>query len=55
MSLQWLADQNFSADVQFGHLFAKGHTRESAIRAMAVALKIRGKIRTTVDYVTGMI
>ncbi|KAL3149360.1 hypothetical protein ABBQ32_002163 [Trebouxia sp. C0010 RCD-2024] len=46
------------SDSQFGHLFAKGQTRESAIRAMVVALKqvkIRGEIRTTVDYTTDMI
>ncbi len=44
--------------VQFGHLFAKGASREGAIRAMVVALKqvkIRGEIRTTVDYTTDMI
>ena len=44
--------------MQFGHLFAKGPTRESAIRALVVALKqvkIRGEIRTTVDYTTDMI
>ena len=44
--------------MQFGQLFAKGPTRESSIRAMVVALKqvkIRGEIRTTVDYVTDMI
>ena len=43
---------------QFGHLFAKGDTREGAIRAMVVALKevkIRGEIRTTVDYCVEMI
>lgn len=44
--------------VQFGHLFAKGDTREAAIRAMVVALKevkIRGEIRTTIDYCVEMI
>ena len=44
--------------MQFGHLFAKGDTREGAIRAMVVALKevkIRGEIRTTVDYCVEMI
>lgn len=44
--------------VQFGHLFAKGDTREAAIRAMVVALKevkIRGEIRTIVDYAVEMI
>ncbi|CAK0731625.1 hypothetical protein CVIRNUC_000020 [Coccomyxa viridis] len=46
------------SDSQFGHLFAKGDTREGAIRAMVVALKevkIRGEIRTTVDYCVEMI
>lgn len=44
--------------MQFGHLFAKGDTREAAIRAMVVALKevkIRGEIRTTIDYCVEMI
>ena len=44
--------------MQFGHLFAKGETREAAIRAMVVALKevkIRGEIRTIVDYAVDMI
>ncbi len=44
--------------MQFGHLFAKGDNREGAIRAMVVALKevkIRGEIRTTVDYCVEMI
>jgi hypothetical protein len=43
---------------QFGHLFAKGETREGAIRAMVVALKeikIRGEIRTNADYACEMI
>ncbi|KAK9799384.1 hypothetical protein WJX73_008409 [Symbiochloris irregularis] len=46
------------SDSQFGHLFAKGDTREAAIRAMVVALKevkIRGEIRNTVDYTADMI
>ncbi|PRW58200.1 acetyl- carboxylase 1-like isoform A [Chlorella sorokiniana] len=46
------------SDSQFGHLFAKGETREAAIRAMVVALKeikIRGEIRTIVDYVVDMV
>lgn len=46
------------SDSQFGHLFAKGATRQEAIRAMIVALKeikIRGEIRTTVDYIINMI
>lgn len=46
------------SDSQFGHLFAKGGTRNEAISAMVTALKelkIRGEIRTTVEYVTTMI
>ena len=42
------------ADSQFGHIFASGTDRESARRAMIVALKeidIRGEIRTTVEYI----
>lgn len=42
------------ADSQFGHLFAQGKDRESARRAMIIALKeleIRGVLRTTVEYV----
>ena len=53
--LTWLP---CSLRAQFGHLFAKGDTREAAIRAMVVALKevkIRGEIRTTVDYAVEMI
>ena len=49
---------SLSMSLQFGHLFAKGDTREAAIRAMVVALKevkIRGEIRTTVDYTAEMI
>ena len=45
------------ADSQFGHLFARGPDRESARRAMIVALKeleIRGDMRTTVEYVIRM-
>lgn len=41
------------SDSQFGHLFAHGKDRESARRAMIVALKeleIRGEMRTTVEY-----
>ena len=51
----WIADWRC---VQFGHLFAKGETREAAIRAMVVALKeikIRGEIRTIVDYAIEMV
>jgi len=46
------------ADSQFGHIFASGPDRESARRAMVVALKeleIRGGIRTTVEYIVKMI
>ena len=46
------------SDSQFGHLFAKGETREAAIRSMVVALKevkIRGEIRTIVDYAAEMV
>ncbi|KAL4859471.1 Acetyl-CoA carboxylase 1 [Chlorella vulgaris] len=46
------------SDSQFGHLFAKGESREAAIRAMVVALKeikIRGEIRTISDYVVELI
>uniref|UniRef100_A0A0K6S787 Uncharacterized protein n=1 Tax=Chromera velia CCMP2878 TaxID=1169474 RepID=A0A0K6S787_9ALVE len=41
------------ADSQFGHLFAKGPTREKARKALIMALKrtdVRGEIRTAVDY-----
>ena len=46
------------ADSQFGHIFAGGVDRESARRAMLVALKelqIRGDIRTTVEYIIAML
>ncbi len=46
------------SEAQFGHLFARGDTRDAAIRAMVVALKevkIRGEIRTIVDYVVDMV
>ena len=46
------------SDSQFGHLFAKADTRDQAIRAMVVALnelRIRGEIRTIVDYCSHMI
>ncbi len=36
-STSWLP--RYSSPPQFGHLFAKGETREAAIRAMVVALK----------------
>ena len=46
------------SDSQFGHLFAKGASRQETIRSMLLALKevkIRGEIRTTVDYIIDMI
>eukprot|EP00887_Chlorella_sp_A99_P005434 scaffold1.g5434.t1 len=46
------------SDSQFGHLFAKGESREAAVRAMVVALKevkIRGEVRTIVDYATDLL
>lgn len=46
------------SDSQFGHLFAKGETRDAAIRSMVVALKelrVRGEIRTNSDYVCDLI
>ena len=46
------------ADSQFGHIFAGGVDRESARRAMIVALKelqIRGEISTTVEYIIKML
>ena len=46
------------ADSQFGHIFASGADRESARRAMVVALKelqIRGDIRTTTEYIIKML
>lgn len=46
------------SDSQFGHLFAKGESRNAAIRAMVVALKelrVRGEIRTNSDYVCDLI
>ena len=41
------------ADLQFGHLFAKGPTHEHARKALVLALKeieVRGEIRTMVEY-----
>jgi acetyl-CoA carboxylase / biotin carboxylase 1 len=46
------------SDSQFGHVFAKGADRAAALQSMVVALKelkIRGEIRTLVDYVTDML
>lgn len=46
------------ADSQFGHLFAKGATREQARKALILALKeieVRGEIRTTVEYLVQLL
>lgn len=46
------------SDSQFGHLFAKGETREAAIRNMVVALRdvrVRGEIHTIIDYAVDML
>ena len=46
------------ADSQFGHIFASGKDRNSARRAMIVALKeleIRGDIRTTIEYIVKLL
>ncbi|GLC69098.1 hypothetical protein PLESTF_000789000 [Pleodorina starrii] len=47
------------SDSQFGHLFARGDTREAALRAMCAALRdcvvVRGEIRTTTDYVLDLL
>lgn len=46
------------ADSQFGHIFASGSDRESARKAMVVALKeldIRGEIRTTIEYIVELL
>jgi len=46
------------ADSQFGHLFAKGATREQARKALVLALKeieVRGEIRTTVEYLVQLL
>lgn len=46
------------ADSQFGHLFAKGPTREHARRSLVLALKeieVRGEIRTTVEYLVQLL
>jgi acetyl-CoA carboxylase/biotin carboxylase 1 len=46
------------ADSQFGHLFAKGPTREAARRSLVLALKemqVRGEIRTTVEYLVQLL
>ncbi len=43
---------------KFGHLFAKGGTRQAALRSLAVALRdvvVRGEIRTIVDYALDML
>jgi acetyl-CoA carboxylase/biotin carboxylase 1 len=46
------------ADSQFGHLFAKGATREQARKSLILALKeieVRGEIRTTVEYLAQLL
>eukprot|EP00536_Pseudo-nitzschia_multiseries_P003372 jgi/Psemu1/318156/estExt_fgenesh1_pm.C_520003 len=46
------------ADSQFGHLFAKGATREQARKNLILALKeieVRGEIRTTVEYLVQLL
>lgn len=46
------------ADSQFGHLFAKGPTREHARKSLILALKeieVRGEIRTTVEYLVQLL
>jgi acetyl-CoA carboxylase / biotin carboxylase 1 len=46
------------ADSQFGHLFAKGATREQARKSLVLALKeieVRGDIRTTVEYLVQLL
>lgn len=46
------------ADSQFGHLFAKGGSREEARKALILALKeieVRGEIRTTVEYLVQLL
>lgn len=46
------------ADSQFGHLFAKGPTREQARKSLILALKeieVRGEIRTTVEYLVQLL
>ena len=46
------------ADSQFGHLFAKGPTREHARKSLVLALKeieVRGEIRTTVEYLVQLL
>ena len=46
------------ADSQFGHLFAKGATREQARKSLILALKeieVRGEIRTTVEYLVQLL
>lgn len=46
------------ADSQFGHLFAKGPTREAARKSLVLALKeieVKGEIRTTVEYLVQLL
>ena len=46
------------ADSQFGHLFAKGPTREAARKSLILALKeleVKGEIRTTIEYLVKLL
>jgi len=46
------------ADSQFGHLFAKGATREQARKSLILALKemeVKGEIRTTIEYLVKLL
>jgi len=46
------------ADSQFGHLFAKGPTREQARKSLVLALKeieVRGEIRNSVEYLVQLL
>ncbi len=44
--------------LQFGHIFARGETREAALRNLCVVLRdvvVRGEVRTIVDYALDML
>jgi len=46
------------ADSQFGHIFAKGPTREDARRALQIALRgvaVKGEIRTATEYLVELL
>jgi acetyl-CoA carboxylase/biotin carboxylase 1 len=50
--------ESLFTDSQFGHLFAKGATREQARKSFILALKeieVRGEIRTTVEYLVQLL